>query len=105
MTPSCEPDTMTLDEAMDESDWGEFIKYTHKQLEEHINRKHRKIIPSKSLPKRPVPITTVWSIKRKMNPIVEITKWKARLCNGGHISIEGIDYWNTYSPVVSWSTV
>ena len=36
---------------------------------------------------------------------MEITNCKARLCSGGKISIEGIDYWDTYYPVVAWSTV
>ena len=44
-------------------------------------------------------------MKRKRNPIGDITKWKARLCAGGRWSIESVDYWSTYSPVVSWSTV
>ena len=35
----------------------------------------------------------------------DIVKWKAMLCAGGHRYIESIDYWATYSPVVSWSTV
>jgi hypothetical protein len=44
-------------------------------------------------------------MKRKRNPIGIIIKWKARLCAGGHRSIEFVDYWTTYSPVVSWNTV
>jgi hypothetical protein len=44
-------------------------------------------------------------MKRKRNPIGTIMKWKARLCAGGHRSLEFVDYWSTYSPVVSWSTV
>ena len=47
----------------------------------------------------------VWSMKQKQNPIREIVKRKARLCAGGHRSIKSIDYWDTYSLVVSWSTV
>ena len=47
----------------------------------------------------------VWSMKRKRNPIGEVTKWKARLCAGGHRSTEFVDYWDTYSPVVSWQTI
>ena len=35
----------------------------------------------------------------------EITKWKGRLCAGGHRSVEFVDYWDTYSPVVSWQTI
>ena len=44
-------------------------------------------------------------MKRKRNLLVEITKRKARLCAGGHKSIENVNYWATYYPVVSWSIV
>ena len=44
-------------------------------------------------------------MKQKRNPIGEIVKWKARLCAGGHRSIEFVDYLDTYSPVVSWQTI
>ena len=47
----------------------------------------------------------VWFMKWKCIPLRDIVKWKARLCAGGHRSIESIDYWATYSPVASWSTV
>ena len=47
----------------------------------------------------------VWPMKRKRNPVGEIIKWKARLCAGGHRSVEFVDYWDTYSPVVSWQTI
>ena len=50
-------------------------------------------------------IPMVWSMKRKRNPLGEIIKWKARLCAGGHKSVEFIDYWATYSPVVTWNSV
>ena len=46
-----------------------------------------------------------WAMKRKRNPVGEILKWKARLCAGGHRSKEFVDYWDTYSPVVSWQTI
>ena len=47
----------------------------------------------------------VWAMKRKRNPLGKITKWKARLCAGGHRSVEFVDYWDTYSPVVAWQTI
>ena len=47
----------------------------------------------------------VWLMKRKRNPIGDITKWKARLCAGEHRSINFVDYWDTYSPVVSWQII
>jgi hypothetical protein len=100
-----DPDTMILDEALKEPDWDQFIKAMRKELMDHVGRKHWKVVPRKSVPKHKHPIPMVWSMKRKRNPIGEITKWKARLCAGGHRSIPFVDYWNTYSPVVSWNTV
>ena len=47
----------------------------------------------------------VWSMKRKQNPVGEIILWKAQLCTGGHKSVESINYWSTYSPATSWSTI
>ena len=41
-------------------------------------------------------------MKRKINTIGEVKKWKARLFDVGNRLIEGIYYCNTYSPVVSW---
>lgn len=99
-----DPDTMTLDEALKQPDKEEFLKAMKKELLDHINRKHWKVIPLKVVPKGKRCLPMVWSMKRKRNPIGEITKWKARLCAGGHRSIEFVDYWSTYSPVIAWPT-
>ena len=100
-----DPDTMYLNEAMAEPDREQFIDAMKKELLDHINRKHWKVVPIKSIPKGKKCLPMVWSMKRKRNPIGEITKWKARLCAGGHKSVEFVDYWDTYSPVVAWQTV
>lgn len=105
LTASSDPDTMTLDEALNQPDREEFVKAMHKELKDHIERKHWKVIPLSAIPKHKRAIPMVWSMKRKRNPIGDIVKWKARLCAGGHRSIEMVDYWSTYSPVVSWNTV
>ena len=96
---------MTLDEAMRAPDREEFIKAMHKELNDHIERKHWKIVPSKTIPHHKRAIPMVWSMRRKRDPVGHIIKWKARLCAGGHRSIENVDYWSTYSPVASWNTV
>jgi hypothetical protein len=100
-----DPDTMTFAEAMKAPDREEFVKAMTKELEDHISRGHWKVVPSKSIPRHKRAIPMVWAMKRKRDPLGEIVKWKARLCAGGHRSIENVDYWATYSPVVSWSTV
>ena len=100
-----DPDTMYLNEAMAQPDRDKFIEAMRSELLDHIQRKHWKVVPIKSVPKGKKCLPMVWSMKRKRNPIGEIIKWKARLCAGGHKSIEFIDYWDTYSPVVAWQTV
>jgi hypothetical protein len=99
------PDTLTFAEAMKAEDREEFIKAMHKELGDHIERKHWKVVPIGSIPKGKRALPMVWAMKRKRNPLGEIIKVKARLCAGGHRSIENVDYWDTYAPVVSWSTV
>ena len=100
-----DPDTLTLAEALRQPDREEFLKAMNKELTDHIDRKHWKVVPLKSVSRGKKPIPMVWSMKRKRDPLGNITKWKARLCAGGHRSVEFVDYWSTYSPVVSWSTV
>ena len=50
-------------------------------------------------------IDSVWAFKRKRYPDGLVKKLKARLCIRGDQQKEGVDYFDTYSPVVSWSTV
>ena len=100
-----DPDTMPLKEALQQTDRAEFIAAMYKELNDHISRKHWKVIPLKHVPPSKKCIPMVWSMKRKRNHVGEVTKWKARLCAGGHRSVEFVDFWDTYSPVVSWQTV
>ena len=50
-------------------------------------------------------ILSIWSFKRKRIPDGRILKYKARLCAHGGMQRWGIDYWETYSPVVNWISV
>lgn len=47
----------------------------------------------------------IWFFKRKRNPLGKLIKHKARLCIHGSKQRYGIDYLNTYSPVVNWGTL
>ena len=42
---------------------------------------------------------------KKVFPNGKMRKLKAWLCAGGHHQIEGIDFFETYAPVVNWNTV
>ena len=92
---------MTLKEAMAQLDQEQFVQAMHKELNDHAGRGHWKVIPLKNFPKHKRPLPMVWSMKRNRNPIGGVIKWKARLCADGHRSTAFVDYWDTYSLVVS----
>ena len=35
----------------------------------------------------------------------EVYKWKAQLCVESSCQIKGVNYWDTYAPIVSWESV
>jgi hypothetical protein len=46
-----------------------------------------------------------WAFKIKRYPDGLVKKLKARFCARGDRQIEGVDYFDTFAPVVSWTTV
>ena len=87
-----DPGTMMSKEAMREADCAEFIKAMHKELDDHVSRKHWKVVLLKGVPDSKKYLRMVWSTKRKRNPLGEVINWKSRLCTGGHRSVEFVDY-------------
>jgi hypothetical protein len=58
-----------------------------------------------TLPPQARLLSSIWSYRRKRRPNGELLKYKARLCVDGSQQLQGRDFWETYAPVVSWSTV
>ncbi len=50
-------------------------------------------------------ITSTWALKCNRYPDGLIKKFKARFCARGDQQIEGIDFFETYAPVVQWTTI
>ena len=50
-------------------------------------------------------IPGTWVFKLKWLPDGSPLKYKARYCVRGDKQVEGIDYFETYAPVVQWSTI
>ena len=50
-------------------------------------------------------VSSVWTFRRKQFPDGTICKLKARICAQGFEQKEGIDYFETFAPVVQWMTV
>ena len=50
-------------------------------------------------------IASTWAFKCKRYPDGLIKKFKARFCARGDQQLEGIDFFETYAPVVQWTTI
>ena len=91
---------------MQAEDRSEFVKAMVKEYNDHTDRKHWKLVRKEEVPKGTKILDSIWSMKRKRNIITrEIYKWKARLTVHGGQQEYGINYFETYSPVVNWFSV
>jgi hypothetical protein len=50
-------------------------------------------------------INSTWAFKCKRYPDGLIKKFKARFCACGDQQLEGIDFFETYAPIVQWMTI
>lgn len=99
-------DTMYLHEAMQQPDRDKFVTAMTKEIADHTQRKHWTVVPRASVPDGHKVLRAVWSMKRKRKMATgEIYRWKARLCVDGSNQEKGVNYWETYSPVVSWEVL
>ena len=57
------------------------------------------------IPKGTPVLPGIWAFKLKRLPDGSPSKYKARYCVRGDKQVEGVDYFETYAPVVQWSTI
>jgi hypothetical protein len=50
-------------------------------------------------------VSSVWAFKHKRYPDGSIRKLQACICAQGFEQIEGVDYFETFAPVVQWMTL
>jgi hypothetical protein len=91
-------------QAMQEDDREKFIEAMLKELEDHRVNEHWVLVPRKDIGDSPT-IKAIWSFKRKRRPDGSLLKYKARLCAHGGMQVYGVNYWDTYAPVVNWISI
>ena len=98
-------DTFTLSSMMKQHDRSQFIQAMLKEVDDHESRGHWSLMERKDLPSDCKTIMAIWSFKRKRKPDGTIYKHKARLCAHGGMQKWGVNFWETYAPVVNWLSV
>ena len=101
-----DPNVMHLHEALKEPDCDKFLEAMDKEVQDHVKQGHWTIIHRSQVPEDQRILDAVWSMKRKQRIATrEVYRWKARLTVHGGQQQHGVNYWETYSPVVNWFSV
>jgi hypothetical protein len=99
-------DTLTQSQMLHDSDMAEFVKsQPPKEIQGlldmdvfDIHHIFMKLADARVL-------SSIWSYRRKRNPVGDIMKYKSRICVEGSQQQHGRDYWEVYALVVSWPTI
>ena len=103
---TADKDTMHYGPAMKAPDAPQFREAMKKEIDAHANFGHWKVVPKHTVPKGTRILDAVWSMKRKRRiDTQEVYRHKARLTVHGGQQQQGINFWETYSPVVSWPVI
>ena len=98
-------ESYTFKEMLQQDDRNQFVEAMTKEIGDHTKRKHWEIVPRSQMPRGIKPIMAIWSFKRKQYPDGTLNNHKARLCTHGGQQQWGINYGETYTPVVNWVIV
>ena len=101
-----DPDTMYWHQAMQEPDRADFLRAAEAEVKSHVDNQHFILMKRADIPKNTKILASVWSMKRKRRILSrEVYKWKARLNAHGGQQEHGVNFWETYSPVVNWFSI
>jgi Reverse transcriptase (RNA-dependent DNA polymerase) len=106
LAASSDPDVLYMHEALAAPDRREFIKAMEKEIRAHTENSNWKVIRRSDVPPNQVVLPSVWAVRRKRDIAThQVYKWKARLNVHGGKQIKDFNYWETYAPVASWSSI
>jgi hypothetical protein len=91
-----------MQHALDHSD---FEQDMVREISDFFDNGCIQIVPRSSVPSDEKPVQAIWSFCRKRAPDWTITKRRSRICPHGGQQVEGLNFWDTYAPVVSWRTI
>jgi Reverse transcriptase (RNA-dependent DNA polymerase)/GAG-pre-integrase domain len=106
MAASSSPDVMYMDQALCEPEGEQFRRAMADEVAAHTDNEHWEIIPRSLVPSGTKVLPAVWAMRRKRRLATgEPYKWKARLNVHGGKQEYGVNYWETYAPVIAWDTI
>jgi hypothetical protein len=99
-------DIMYFHQAIRQPDAGDFVNAVVKEVEAHVRDKHWVLVKREEVPPDTDVLPAIWAMRRKRNLTTnEIKGHKARLNIHGGKQVYGVNYFETYAPVVTWFAI
>jgi hypothetical protein len=99
-------DNMYLHQALRQPDAREFVGAVIKEVNGLIDNNHWKLVPCTEVLDGTEVVPSVWTMQRKQDLMMgRVTKHKARLNLHGGKQEFGMNYYETYAPVVTWFAI
>jgi hypothetical protein len=99
-------DIMYYDQALQQPDAEKFANAIVKEVNGHVDNKHWTLVKQKDVPKEAQVVPSIWAMQRKRNLTTnKVIKHKARLNLYGEKQVYGMNYFETYAPVVTWFAI
>ena len=99
-------DDPTFNQAMGSPDCEGFIAAMHHEIEQLESVTAWNVVPrSKAIKLKSNILASTWVFKRKRYPDGSVKKLKARIYVRGDQQVHNVDYFDTFSLVVQWSTI
>jgi hypothetical protein len=99
-------DIMYYHQALQQPDAQKLANAIVKEVNGHVEIKHWQLIKGEDVPEDAQVVPSVWSMQCKRNLTTnKIIKHKARLNLHGGKQVYGMNYYETYAPVVTWFAI
>jgi hypothetical protein len=99
-------DIMHYDQALQQPDAKQFANAIVKEVNGHVNNKHWILVKQKDVSKEAQVVPSVWAMRHKRDLTTnEVIKHKARLNLHDGKQVYGMNYFETYAPVVTWFAI
>jgi hypothetical protein len=99
------PDVLTHAQMKSQVDANKCVEAQRPEIDGLMDIITFEFIPKTNIPPRTRYLDLIWTYRRKQCPGGSLKKYKAHLCVNGSRQIQGIDYMESFAPVVQWSTI
>lgn len=105
LVASANPNILGHRDAMKADDFEKFLDSMDDEIERLFKEGIVEVVPRSEVPTGQKVLRAVWSHRRKTTPEGVIYRHRSRICADGSQQTHGLDYKETYAPVVNWTTV